>query len=125
MHNLTNVLSSSPNSARKSEPPPAAPPPAAADPVEPGNPEPAKLSPAKKAARLANVERLRVLAMLEIVRYHDHNDRLALIGGLGLPTFLLLTNMFNCTLSEKRGPGQFMADMRKRLVVPWVFWSWV
>jgi hypothetical protein len=72
---------------------------------------------------MANVERLRVLAMLEIVRYHDHNDRLALIGGLGLPTFLLLTNMFNCTLSEKRGPGQFMEDKRKRLVVPWVFWS--
>src|SRR3954452_9453339 len=51
-----------------------------------------------KAERLANVERLRVLAMLEIVRYHDHDDRLPLVGGLGLPTFLLLTALFNCTL---------------------------
>lgn len=80
-------------------------------------------TPVQKAARLANVERLRVLAMLEIVRYHDHGDRLALVGGLGLPTFLLLTNLFNCTLTKKRGPGKFMQDKRERLVVPWIFWS--
>jgi surface polysaccharide O-acyltransferase-like enzyme len=80
-------------------------------------------TPVQKAARLANVERLRVLAMLEIVRYHDHGDRLALVGGLGLPTFLLLTNLFNCTLTKKRGPGRFMQDKRERLVVPWMFWS--
>jgi surface polysaccharide O-acyltransferase-like enzyme len=61
--------------------------------------------------------------MLEIVRYHDHNDRLFLVGGLGLPTFLLLTNLFNCTLTHKRGPERFMHDKRERLVVPWIFWS--
>ncbi|MEY4582571.1 MAG: hypothetical protein RL701_7274 [Pseudomonadota bacterium] len=72
---------------------------------------------------MANIERLRVFAMLEIVRFHDHGDRLALVGGLGLPTFLLLTNLFNCTLTHKRGPEKFMADKRKRLVVPWLFWS--
>jgi hypothetical protein len=78
---------------------------------------------AAKAVRLANVERLRVFAMLEIVRYHDHGDRLALVGGLGLPTFLLLTNLFNCTLTKKRGPDKFIQDKRERLVVPWIFWS--
>src|SRR6195952_5369052 len=110
MHNLTNVLSSLPNAARKSEPP-APPPPTDTDlPLL----DPPKVSPLKKAVRMANVERLRVLAMLEIVRYHDHNDRLALIGGLGLPTFLLLTNMFNCTLSEKPGPGEVMEGKPKR-----------
>ena len=113
MHNQTNVLSSSPNAAATQEELPAEPPKAA--------PAPAKL--VAKAARLANVERLRVLAMLEIVRYHDHNDRLILVGGLGLPTFLLLTNLFNCTLTQKRGPEKFMADKRQRLVVPWIFWS--
>ncbi|MET0387471.1 MAG: acyltransferase family protein, partial [Polyangiales bacterium] len=77
----------------------------------------------EKAIRLANVERLRVLAMLEIVRYHDHGDRLALVGGLGLPTFLLLTNLFNTTLTHKRGPVPFLHDKRARLVVPWLFWS--
>ncbi len=79
--------------------------------------------PAAKAVRLANVERLRVLAMLEIVRYHDHDDRLPFVGGLGLPTFLLLTALFNCTLTEKRGVSKFLADKRDRLFQPWVFWS--
>ncbi|HKU38200.1 MAG TPA: acyltransferase [Polyangiales bacterium] len=78
-----------------------------------------------KAERLANVERLRVLAMLEIVRYHDHDDRLPWVGGLGLPTFLLLTNLFNATLTEKRGVNQFLADKRERLFLPWIFWSLV
>lgn len=80
---------------------------------------------AKKAERLANVERLRVLAMLEIVRYHDHDDRLPFVGGLGLPTFLLLTALFNCTLTERRGASKFLADKRERLFMPWVFWSLV
>jgi surface polysaccharide O-acyltransferase-like enzyme len=113
MHNQTNVLSSPPNAATTKDELPAEPPKAA----------PAPVTALAKAARLANVERLRVLAMLEIVRYHDHNDRLVLVGGLGLPTFLLLTNLFNCTLTHKRGPERFMADKRQRLVVPWIFWS--
>jgi hypothetical protein len=61
--------------------------------------------------------------MLEIVRYHDHDDRLMWIGGLGLPTFLLLTNLFNTTLTEKRGISTFLADKRERLFMPWIFWS--
>jgi surface polysaccharide O-acyltransferase-like enzyme len=76
-----------------------------------------------KAERLANVERLRILAMLEIVRYHDHDDRLPFVGGLGLPTFLLLTALFNCTLTERRGVSKFLTDKRERLFLPWVFWS--
>jgi membrane-bound acyltransferase YfiQ involved in biofilm formation len=116
MHNQTNVLSSSPNAAAASQPEAPAEPPQL-------TPAPPAETPLAKAARLANVERLRVLAMLEIVRYHDHNDRLMLVGGLGLPTFLLLTNLFNCTLTHKRGPEKFMQDKRKRLVVPWIFWS--
>ena len=114
MHNQTNVLSSSPDAAVSKPELPVEPPPAAVGPLK---------AVRVKAVRLANVERLRVLAMLEIVRYHDHNDRLFLVGGLGLPTFLLLTNLFNCTLTHKRGPEQFMQDKRERLVVPWIFWS--
>jgi membrane-bound acyltransferase YfiQ involved in biofilm formation len=114
MHNQTNVLSSSPDAAVSKPALPVEPPPATVQPLQAAR---------AKAVRLANVERLRVLAMLEIVRYHDHNDRLFLVGGLGLPTFLLLTNLFNCTLTHKRGPEQFMQDKRERLVVPWIFWS--
>jgi Acyltransferase family len=78
---------------------------------------------AKKAERLANVERLRVFAMLEIVCFHDHADRLPWVGGLGLPTFLLLTNLFNTTLTERRGLEKFLHDKRERLFTPWIFWS--
>lgn len=99
---------------------------AAPDRVAPPLPDPAeqpRSAVATKAARLANVERLRVLAMIEIVRYHDHDDRLPWIGGLGLPTFLLLTAIFNCTLTERRGVAKFLADKRERLFMPWIFWS--
>lgn len=117
MHNLTtNVLASSPATiSRPAQVPETAP--------ETGARLKPIVSATAKAVRLANVERLRVFAMLEIVRYHDHGDRLALVGGLGLPTFLLLTNLFNCTLTKKRGPGKFIQDKRERLVVPWIFWS--
>jgi surface polysaccharide O-acyltransferase-like enzyme len=73
--------------------------------------------------RLANVERFRIIAMLEIVCFHDTHGRIPLIAGLGLPTFLLLTNVFNCTLTEKRGFGPFVRDKFNRLALPWLFWS--
>jgi surface polysaccharide O-acyltransferase-like enzyme len=76
-----------------------------------------------KADRLANVELLRVASMLEIVRFHDHDDRLPWVGGLGLPSFLLLTATFNCTLTERRGLPKFLQDKRERLFLPWLFWS--
>jgi surface polysaccharide O-acyltransferase-like enzyme len=78
-----------------------------------------------KADRLANIELLRVVSMLEIVRFHDHDDRLPWVGGLGLPSFLLLTATFNCTLTERRGLPKFLRDKRERLFMPWVFWSLV
>jgi len=122
MHNLENVSASSPAAAPRPAEVPVTAPETAKAPEAAALAEPLVVK-AAKAARLANVERLRVFAMLEIVRYHDHGDRLVLVGGLGLPTFLLLTNLFNCTLTKKRGPGTFMADKRERLVVPWIFWS--
>ncbi|HTV23686.1 MAG TPA: hypothetical protein VMG12_33580, partial [Polyangiaceae bacterium] len=48
--------------------------------------------------RLSNVERLRIVAMLEIVTFHvggavgTGDYRLPIVGGLGLPVFLLLNN---------------------------------
>lgn len=73
--------------------------------------------------RLANVERLRVLAMYEIVAFHVSEQRLPIIAGLGLPTFLLLNNAFNCTLSERMGPRAFLRTKVSRLLVPWLLWS--
>jgi surface polysaccharide O-acyltransferase-like enzyme len=75
--------------------------------------------------RLANVERLRLVAMFEIVAFHVSQDRLPLIAGLGLPSFLLLNNAFNCTLSERMGTRAFLRTKVTKLLVPWLVWSLV
>src|SRR5262245_6482169 len=67
-----------------------------------------------RAPRLANVERLRLLAMFEIVAFHvsgalGESARLPVLAGLGLPSFLLLNNAFNYTLSERMGPRPFLS----------------
>ena len=73
--------------------------------------------------RLANVERLRLIAMFEIVAFHVSERRLPIIAGLGLPTFLLLNNAFNCTLSERMGRAAFLRIKVSRLLLPWLVWS--
>lgn len=73
--------------------------------------------------RLANVERLRLLAMYEIVAFHVSEQRLPVVAGLGLPAFLLLNNAFNCTLSERMGTRGFLRTKVGRLLVPWLLWS--
>jgi surface polysaccharide O-acyltransferase-like enzyme len=81
------------------------------------------------AERLANVERLRIVAMWEIVTFHVGGAvgldeyRLPLVGGLGLPVFLLLNNAFNCTLAERRGTRAFLDAKVSRLLLPWLVWS--
>jgi surface polysaccharide O-acyltransferase-like enzyme len=81
--------------------------------------------------RLANVERLRIVAMLEIVTFHvggavaSDTYRLPIVGGLGLPVFLLLNNAFNCTLSERMGTRPFLDVKVSRLLLPWLVWSGV
>lgn len=90
----------------------------------------AVIAPRKPSAeRLANVERLRIVAMWEIVTFHVggavgvEEYRLPIIGGLGLPVFLLLNNAFNCTLAERRGTRGFLDAKVSRLLVPWLVWS--
>jgi surface polysaccharide O-acyltransferase-like enzyme len=75
--------------------------------------------------RLANVERVRLVAMFEIVAFHVSEQRLPVIAGLGLPAFLLLNNAFNCTLSERMGARAFLRVKVAKLLPPWFFWSLV
>jgi surface polysaccharide O-acyltransferase-like enzyme len=77
------------------------------------------------SARLANVERMRLLAMFEIVAFHVSEQRLPVIAGLGLPAFLLLNNAFNCTLSERMGTRAFLRLKVAKLMWPWLAWSLV
>jgi surface polysaccharide O-acyltransferase-like enzyme len=79
--------------------------------------------------RFANVERLRVVAMLEIVTFHagetlgTGTSRLPIVAGLGLPVFLVLNNAFNCTLSARMGTRAFLDAKLTKLLVPWLVWS--
>jgi surface polysaccharide O-acyltransferase-like enzyme len=75
------------------------------------------------ANRLANVERLRLVAMFEIVAFHVSEHRLPIVAGLGLPVFLLLNNAFNTTLTERMGTPAFLNVKVSRLLVPWILWS--
>jgi surface polysaccharide O-acyltransferase-like enzyme len=104
--------------------------------VEPRRPPnlPVEAAPAPRrepSERLANVERLRIVAMLEIVTFHVGGAvatdpyRLPIVGGLGLPVFLLLNNAFNCTLSERMGTRAFLDLKVSRLLLPWLIWSGV
>jgi surface polysaccharide O-acyltransferase-like enzyme len=85
--------------------------------------------PRKSSERLANVERLRIVAMLEIVTFHvgesigSGSQRLPVVAGLGLPVFLLLNNAFNCTLVERMGTRKFLDVKVSRLLLPWLIWS--
>jgi probable poly-beta-1,6-N-acetyl-D-glucosamine export protein len=78
---------------------------------------------ARSSPRLANVERLRLVAMFEIVAFHASEHRLPIVAGLGLPVFLLLNNAFNCTLTERMGTRPFLHTKVSRLLLPWLLWS--
>lgn len=85
----------------------------------------------QSSERLANLERLRIIAMLEIVMFHvgrainDEAYRLPIVAGLGLPIFLLLNNTFNTTLSERMGTRAFLDAKVSKLLLPWLVWSGV
>jgi surface polysaccharide O-acyltransferase-like enzyme len=85
----------------------------------------------QSSERLANVERLRIIAMLEIVTFHvggavgTESYRLPIVAGLGLPVFLVLNNAFNCTLSERMGTRAFLDAKVTKLLLPWLVWSGV
>src|SRR5215510_14800500 len=77
----------------------------------------------RSSPRLANVERLRLVAMYEIVAFHVSEHRLPVVTGLGLPVFLLLNNVFNTTLAERMGTRAFLNTKVSRLLLPWVIWN--
>jgi surface polysaccharide O-acyltransferase-like enzyme len=92
---------------------------------------PVPVAPTRASERLANVERLRIIAMLEIVTFHVGGAvettayRLPIVAGLGLPVFLVLNNAFNCTLSERMGMRRFLDAKVTKLLLPWLVWSGV
>jgi surface polysaccharide O-acyltransferase-like enzyme len=97
----------------------------AAPPVYLAAPDAPRATAKAPTERLANVERVRLVAMFEIVAFHVSEQRLPVIAGLGLPAFLLLNNAFNCTLSERMGTRAFLRVKVAKLLLPWLVWSLV
>jgi hypothetical protein len=78
------------------------------------------------SARLANVERLRILALLDVIGFHLGAGEVgAILGGMGLFVFLVIGAIFNVSVARARGLAAFARDKLARLIVPWLFWSGV
>lgn len=78
---------------------------------------------AAKAAdtHLHNWDRLRVLASLDILGSHLTGTHL--LGGVGLPVFLMLSIALAVQRPVAGDPDGFIRKRLTRVVVPWVFWS--
>jgi len=75
------------------------------------------------SARVANIDRLRILAAIGIVWFHTENAPYRHIAYAGLPIFLLIF----CSLLTSHGKdvstGEFFKRRWNRLMLPWLFWS--
>ncbi len=74
--------------------------------------------------RVAMVERLRLVAMFEIIAFHLFG-RLPILNGLGLPIFLLLSCTFSVASVEKHGMRAIAFGKIRGIGLPWLFWSGV
>ena len=73
--------------------------------------------------RIANLDRLRIAAMADIVAFHAAGEYV--LGGMGLPVFLLTSVALS---ARKREPPALPGWLAKRvpgLLIPFVFWSLV
>jgi len=73
--------------------------------------------------RIANIERLRVLAVFGIVWFHTEGTVGRSIGYAGLPIFIMI---FSALVAHKPEPEDFVPFAMKkarRLLMPWLFWS--
>lgn len=75
------------------------------------------------AARIANIDRLRILAAIGVVWFHTESAPCRHIAYAGLPIFLLI---FCSLLTSHRGvdsTSEFLKRRWHRLLLPWLFWS--
>jgi len=73
--------------------------------------------------RIANIERLRILAIFGIIWFHTEGAVGRSIGYAGLPIFIMI---FCALAAQKSKPDDFVPFARKkarRLLIPWLFWS--
>lgn len=71
--------------------------------------------------RFAHIDRLLLVASFAIVVFHVRGE--PILGGLGLPVFLLAVFAFGTRRDEPVPAPLFLRARARRLLVPWLFWS--
>lgn len=72
-----------------------------------------------------NLDRLRLVAITDIVLYHVNYFEPRYLLGLGLPTFLVSATMLGCAHVKPRRWRDVTGPRVRRIVLPWLFWSGV
>lgn len=75
--------------------------------------------------RVANIDRLRILAAVGIVWFHTDGAPLRTVGYTGLPIFLLIFFSLIVRNTPSTDTLSFLKRRFNRLIVPWLFWSLV
>jgi surface polysaccharide O-acyltransferase-like enzyme len=73
--------------------------------------------------RVANIDRLRILAAVGIVWFHTEGAPYRQIGYAGLPVFLLVFFSLITMRGRADGMAHFLKRRWHRLLKPWLFWS--
>ncbi|HXK84656.1 MAG TPA: hypothetical protein PLS82_01345 [Phycisphaerae bacterium] len=79
-----------------------------------------KRPPSRKAEHFFWLDRLRFVAMLDIVAMHTVGNHL--LHGVGLPMLLLISVALQAARVPPAAPGAVLARRARRLLVPWLFW---
>lgn len=74
-------------------------------------------------AHWANLDRLRVLAIIDIVMYHADYGRPRVLGGVGLPIFLIAAIFLPAQRATLPSWSAVTRPRLRRIGVPWLFWS--
>jgi len=80
-----------------------------------------QVGPAAASVYQYNWDRLRVICSLDILGLHLTGSHL--FGGVGLPTFFIVTIALAVRGAKLRDSAEFLQKRASRVLVPWLFWS--
>jgi len=80
-------------------------------------------APGASAGKWASFDRLRLLAVVDIVAFHVDPTGPRPLLGVGLPIFLVLGLAFGVRRDPPAPAGSFVRRRLVRLGIPWLFWS--
>lgn len=76
-----------------------------------------------ESVRLANWDRLRAVAVFDIIAFHVPDSAGYGVFAIGLPLFLLLSIALGVRRRQPEKMGHYLRQRGRRLLFPWVIWS--